>query len=249
MRRVVCTARGVPVYLPREPFAACAFLSPLSGPQPRKDIFISAPWQLGLNSQGLELRKERRQPLVCSKFSWNSLGGLFFQSPRESNADLVTPAITENVLQFSCVEHGQVIILKDSCGIQGVLFPFPFIFRTKKLGWKALPFWIPCHRNLTTILRPERITHKMTEIVSNTFFCNSWNSDTAVSRFFFECRQGWKCKGKTERSVYFQKNTDSAALAVSCSGQQAQALPCLCRKVNVGRTVRNENKKKAFAFL
>lgn len=49
---------------------------------------------------------------------------------------LVTPAITENVLQFSCVEHGQEIIFKDSCGIQGMLFPSLLFFTQRNLVGK-----------------------------------------------------------------------------------------------------------------
>lgn len=70
-----------------QPFAACAFPPPLAGPLPRRGMFISASCQSGLSSQRLELQKEQSQPLVCSKFSWNSLGGLFFQRPRKSNTD------------------------------------------------------------------------------------------------------------------------------------------------------------------
>lgn len=120
--------------------------------------------------RGLNFKRNRGSPLFVQSSPETAWQGYSFRVLRKILQILVTPAITENVLQFGCVGHGQEIIFKDSCGIQGILFPFPFIFRTKKLHWKALPFWIPCHRNLTAVLQTERITCKMTEIVSKAFF-------------------------------------------------------------------------------
>lgn len=242
MRQAICVAHGIPMYFPRQPLAAGAFPPLLAAPLPTRGTVVSVLWQSGLKK--LELQKEQRQPLVCSRFSSSSLGGLFCQSPQEINTHLVTPAITENVLQFSCVEHGQEIIFKDSCSIQGILFPFPFILHTKKLGWKALPSWMLCHRNLTAVLRMEKITQKMTEIVSNTFFAAP---ETLVLQYIhFPMNAG---KAGNSACCVFPEEQDSRALDLSCSGQQDQAFSWLCRKVSVGHRVRNKKKKKALAFL
>lgn len=52
---------------------------------------------------------------------------------------LVTSAITENTLQFSCVAHGQDILFKDSYVSQSIFFPFLY-FPRKETTLESSPF-------------------------------------------------------------------------------------------------------------
>lgn len=161
---------GSPCICQESPLLFVLFLHRYLVPCPggARSSLCRASWDSVLG--GLNFKRNRGSPLFVQSSPETAWQGYSFRVLRKVLQILVTPAITENVLQFRSVGHGQEIIFKDSCGIQGILFPFPFIFCTKKLRWKALPFWIPCHRNLTALLRTERITCKMTEIVSKAFF-------------------------------------------------------------------------------
>lgn len=57
---------------------------------------------------------------------------------------LVTPAITRNIHQFNCAVHGQEITFNGSCGMQGILVLFRFIFSAQRcmLGKLSFP---ECH--------------------------------------------------------------------------------------------------------
>lgn len=129
------------------------------------------------------------------------------------------------------------MLSKAAVAFKAHSFPYLLFSTTKKLGWKALLFWIPCHRNLTAILQTELDT-KWQKLLVTQSFCSSWKYNTAVSGFFFECRQ------KTlSVLLYFQKNPASAVLALSHSRQPAQHSPVYAGRLG-GAYSENDHKKK-----
>lgn len=140
MKWAVCTAHGIPVPVAREAFVACCLV-----PSPGGARSSLCPGSQGSILRGLDFKRNGGNPLFDQSSPETAWDGYSFRILGHVIQILVTPAITENILQFSCVARGQEILFKDSCVSQSIFFPFPFIFHTKKRVWKALPFWIPCH--------------------------------------------------------------------------------------------------------
>lgn len=146
MKWAVCTARGVPVFVAWDLVPA------------QKGHVHLCPGSQDSILRGLDFKRNGGNPLLDQSSSKTARDGYSFRGFGHLIQLLVTPAITENILQFSCVEHGQQILFKDSYARQSIFFPFPFIFHAKKLVWKALHFWMPCHWNLTALLRMKSYT-------------------------------------------------------------------------------------------
>lgn len=140
MKWAVCTARGIPVSVAREAFVACC---PVPSPGGARSPLC--PGSQDSILRDLDFKRNGGNPLFDQSSPETAWDGYSFRVLGHVIQILVTPAITENILQFSCVARGQEILFKDSCVSQNIFFPFPFIFHTKKRVWKALPFWIPCH--------------------------------------------------------------------------------------------------------
>lgn len=113
---------------------------------------------------------------------------------------LVTPAITRNIRQFNCAEHGQEITFKESCGMQGILVPFLLFFQHKDACLGSSPFLnaTPQEAPLFFPLPSSELKESHTQLqkLSVVHFWSYWNFDTAITVSCPEYEPDRKYKGK-----------------------------------------------------
>lgn len=189
----------------------------LSSPWPRRAHSSLHPGSQNSILRGLDFKRNGGNPLFDQSSPETAQDSYSFRVFGQVIQILVTSAITENILQFSSVAHGQDILFKDSYVTQSIFF-FPFYFPQKETCLESSP-----------LLNTASLESHCPSPNRKSYIQNGRNfaapETLILQQRGFPLNVGKAVNLKENLSVLcISRERQTASLSLSCSEQQAQAL-------------------------